>query len=220
MHIVYLMEFHREELPNKYIGSKSNCQVIDNRIYGNRGLYEGSSRDKGFREAITSNVSYTLHVLGEFETYDLALLNEKNIHIAHDVVASPEYFNKSIATISSFADPEYGTYKHTVTGKTARLRLDHPLVISGEWVGITRGRVLNAEERKSRGLPGELNPFYGKQHTSENRAMFSALARNTFKGKTKSDEQKAKMSESAKRIWNERRQKNNQDYESGKSQSL
>lgn len=201
LHIVYLIKVNREELPNRYIGSKSNCSVVNGKIYDSRGKpYIGSSADKTYK-SIVEFCSYTLQVLGEFADYDIALQAEKNAHIRHDVVASPEFFNKSIATISNYSDPSFATYKHVETGKVARLPRDHIKVKAGEWVGVSKGTKFTDEEKKKRGRAGDLNPFYGKTHTQESINKFSKSIGDALRGKPKTDEHKRKMSEAATKLW-------------------
>jgi hypothetical protein len=201
MHIVYLIKVNREEFPNKYIGSKSNCSISNGKIYDSSGRhYIGSATDKTYK-AIVECVSYTLQVLGEFKNYDDALRAEQNAHIRYDVVASPEFFNKSIATISNYSDPKFATYKHVVTGKIARLPRDHPKVKSGEWVGVSKGVKFTDEERKKRGRAGKLNPFYGKTHTPEVIEKIRKAMSISQKGKPKSNEHKQKLSEAARKRW-------------------
>ena len=192
MHIIYLIHLNREQIPNKYIGSKSNCRIDNGKIIGSNNCeYTGSSKDSVYRELV-QHTGYTLYILGIFDSYDEALIAEREAHIANNVVASPEYFNRSIATTNNFTKPDYATYKHSITGKTVRLPRNHPQVISGEWVGVSKGSILTEEERKSRGRAAELNGFYGKHHTDETKKTLAETAKKTFKGKPKSYEQRRK----------------------------
>jgi len=198
-HIVYLLKVNRKELPNKYIGSKSNCIVANNKIYCSRGIYVGSSKDKTYKEILTY-CDYDVQVLGEFECYSDCLSAEKEIQLKYDVVASVEFFNKSIATINTYHNPEYGTYKHQ-SGKIARLPRNHPKVISGEWVGVTKGSTLSEETKRKIGRPGKTNPFYGKKHSRETKERIGRKIGDAHRGKPKSIEQRKKMSEARKRYW-------------------
>lgn len=167
MHIVYLMKFDREQLPNLYIGSKSNCRIVDGKMIGERGLYEGSCKSKMFLET-KSTCEYQVFVLGEFENYNDALTAEKNAHIINDVVVSPKYFNQAIATINSYSNPLYATYKNVSTGKIARLPRDHIEVLNRNWLGVTADTKYSEERRsKIKDMSGENNPFYGKKHSQE-----------------------------------------------------
>jgi hypothetical protein len=208
MHIVYLIKINKTALPNKYIGSKSNCQIINNRIYCNRNkIYIGSSKDKQYLELMKWCEDYTVQVLATFETYNDALIAEKTIQIKYDVVASPEYYNKSIATISNYTNPDCATYKHAVTNKTARLPRNHPKVISKEWVGVTSGTVLTTEERKSRGRSGEQNGFYGRTHTEETKQTAGKKIGDAHRGKPKPKEQRRKMAEARTLYWIARKER-------------
>lgn len=195
--IVYLIKLNRDKLPNKYIGSKSNCYINDGKIYDkNDKLYIGSSCDKEYKN-LFEYLDFNVHVLGVFESYDECLEKEKQLHIKYDVVASPEFFNKSIACISNFSDPNYATYKHN-SGKIARLPRNHPRVLSGEWYGITKGISLS-EERKEKirkDMLGSKNPFYGKKHTDETKQTIS----NTNLGRKRTEEFKLNMSKRFKGI--------------------
>ena len=69
MHIVYLIEFDIDTLPNRYIGSKSNARVQDDKIIGQRGIYTGSSKDSTYKKLIKEGTSYKVTVLGESRIY-------------------------------------------------------------------------------------------------------------------------------------------------------
>ena len=202
MHIVYLIEFDIDTLPNRYIGSKSNARVQDDKIIGQRGIYTGSSKDSTYKKLIKEGTSYKVTVLGEFEIYEEALAYERKCHIEYDVVASTEYFNKAIAGQSTYSNPAYATYKHTKIDKIARLPRDHPLVLDGTWVGVSKGVVLTEDERKRRGRAGDKNGFFGRTHTEEVKKRLAKSASITHKDKPKTQEQRNKMSESARRRWN------------------
>lgn len=217
MHIVYLIKFKRSQFPNKYIGSKSNCTVAENHIIDQHGkVYAGSSKDIEFRSLVNSGFEYELQVLGKFETYKDALQAEHDIHVTLDIVANTEYFNKAIAAISTYTDPDYATYKHLQTGKIARLPRIHPKVLSREWVGVSTGTILTEEERKKRGRAGKLNPFYGKKHTNESKRKSGQKIGDAHRGKSKSAEHRRKMAEAAKLRW----AKSRECQTDGKEESL
>lgn len=216
MHIVYLIKLNRTTLPNKYIGSKSNATVVENKILDKNGnIYTGSSTDSTFKELV-KHCDYSVQILASFDNYDDALNAEKLIQENYDVVASPEYFNKAIATISNYTNPNYATYKHVLYGKVARLPRNHPKVLNGEWVGVSKGTILTEEERKKRGRPGELNPFYGKKHSEETKKLSGTKIGNAHRGKPKTEEQRRKMAETRRLWWIE----NKKRKESGKEESL
>ena len=177
MHIVYRLIFNKRkerlEEPYMYIGSKSNCKIENNLIIDTNGKkYYGSSSIENW-ETLISEDDITVEVLKEFEEYVDALNFESAIQKSLDVVASTEYFNLSIATVNSYADPSYATYKHVRTGKCVRLPRNHEKVLTGEYVGVTKGTVLSEDQRKKRGRSGKLNPFYGKSHTEETKRKIS-----------------------------------------------
>lgn len=202
-HVVYMVTFHRDQLPNKYVGSKSNAKIVDGMIMKNRReVYVGSSNCKLFLEA-KETCQFTVEILGAFDEYEDALEAEHNTHVRYDVVASPEFFNKSIARVNNYTDPAYATYRHLGTGKVARLPRNHPKVLNGEWVGITKGRVLTEEHRRNigNGERGEKNGFYGRRHTEETKRKSGKKIGDAHRGKPKSTEHRRAMSEAAKRLW-------------------
>jgi len=216
-HIVYLIKINRETFPNKYIGSKSNCEVVEGRIFDKSGRpYVGSSTDKEYQNIMKYCSDYAVQILGTFDTFNEAILAERDTHISNDVVASPEFFNKAIATISNYSDPEYATYKHVGTGKVCRLPRAHPKVLSGEWVGVSKGVSFSEEERKKRGRSGEQNGFFGRKHTEETKLISGKKIGDKQRGRPKTDEQRRKMAE-ARRLWWAARKKNNP---SGEEESL
>lgn len=194
MHIVYLFKFKREQLPNLYIGSKSNCSIVNGKIIDKRGnIYQGSCKSDLYLSAL-SDCKYDVFILGKFDVYDNALLMERDSHIVNDVVASPNYFNRSIATINSYTNPEYATYKNLLSEKIARLPRLHPEVLNGNWVGVTKGVIFTEEERLSRGRSEEENGFYNKHHTEETLTILSdkAITRGREPWKKRSAESKQK----------------------------
>ena len=162
-------------MPYYYIGSKSNCTVKDGKIYGDRGLYETSSFD--CKNMIQSGNAYEVEVLFESEKYEESLSKECELHIFHDVVADPRFLNKTVAMVNNYHNPDYATYKHTTTGKSCRLPRNHPMVLSGEYVGVTKGAKMSDEYRanKVKETTGEKNPFFGKKHTNETKDHLSKV---------------------------------------------
>lgn len=215
MHIVYEIIIYRDILPNRYIGSKSNCQIYDGKIYNSKVKefkpnkeYFGSSRDKEYKNVVQKH-GYKVEILYECTDYKDALNKERELHLKFDVVASTEYFNKSIAQDNTYSNPDFATYRHSSINKCARLPRNHPKVLSGEWVGVTKGSIISPEDRKKRGLSGEKNPFWKKTHTNEAKEKMSkanAGKKHTiefkknvskrFKGIPKSEEHKRKIGRS------------------------
>lgn len=142
MHIVYKITFNRYKenniLPYYYIGSKSNCSYKDGIIIDKRGNpYYGSSKYKNYNKIVSDEIDFiTVEILHETDSYDEALLLEKNLHIENNVVLSPEFFNQSVATCNTYTNPEYKTMRNILSGKTARLLESE---INDDWVGITHG---------------------------------------------------------------------------------
>ena len=158
MHIVYRLFFRKRFengiLPFQYIGCKSNVAIEDDVMIGRRGKYFSSSRSKIFLEAMKEEFP-ELEILFTGNEYRDVLAEERNLHLKFDVAANPEYFNMSISGSNTYTDPNYATYKNISTGKIARLKRDHPKVIEGMWVGVTKGNILSSE-RKDR-LKEQLN---------------------------------------------------------------
>ncbi len=188
VHIVYMIELSRSEFPKYYIGSKSNCIINEGNIYDSRGkIYLGSAKDKTLKKLINEGVEYRIHILGTFDTYEQALNAEKQVHILNDVVASSAFFNLAIASVNTFANPNYGTFKNIETGKIARLELTHPAVISGLWVGVTKGCKQNEETRKKKARYGEQNHFFGKHHTDETKITIGEKNSATWENKSQEE---------------------------------
>lgn len=207
MHIVYLVKFQdriRDGIfPNKYIGSKSNCEFINGRIiYGNNKEYFGSPTDKDMIELISNNPNnpnILIECLYKHEDYQNVLNMERDIQLNYDVVASIEYFNKSIATNNNYSDPDYATYRHRIADKVVRLHKNHPKVLTGEYVGCTYGYKHYNDgiiEVHSPTHPGEgfdlgrlaknkgngvNNGFYGKTHNQSSIEKSQTTRQKTYK---------------------------------------
>jgi hypothetical protein len=220
MHLVYKIIFEeRLKLglkPYYYIGSKANCVIKEGVMYqqGRTKEYWGSSNDP-LMNSLIGKTPAVVEELSWFEDYEQCIRCERYYHILYDVVANPEYFNRGIAMENNFSDPNFATYKNVESGKIARIPKEHPDVISKLWVGVTAGSTMSEERRSKIGMPGELNPFYGKTHSEENRQKIkdgqqkwkdenpeeyaktkmeaSERAVRTFKGVPKSEEHKQKI---------------------------
>lgn len=208
--IVYKLTFNKRKeeniMPFLYIGSKTKCNIKDGIIFDKSGNpYYGSSTWKDY-STIVANDDITVEVLFESESYKEVLNKENELQQQYDVVSSPEYFNKSLAMANTFHYPDYGTFRHVETNKVVRLPINHPHVISGEYVGATKGYSGSAESNSKKGRSGEENPFYGKSHTEETKEKIreSKLGTilseehkqkigNAHKGVPKSDEHKRKI---------------------------
>tara|TARA_B100000929_G_scaffold290599_1_gene284970 strand:+ start:103625 stop:104788 length:1164 start_codon:yes stop_codon:yes gene_type:complete len=196
MNIVYKITFlDRKEnniYPYIYIGSKSNCNFVDGKIIDRNGnSYYGSSTWPNYYEIVKKG-NLKIELLFHSENYNECLMKEKELHLKEDVVANPEYFNKTIASISNYSDPSYATYKHTLYGKIVRLPRNHPLVENGTYVGVTKGDTVKHSGNGSRF--GMFNSFYGKTHSEQTKQKL----REHNLGKVHSEESRRKMSKSRK----------------------
>jgi len=201
MHCVYLLSFtnrlKQNTPPYYYVGSKSDFSFTDGRLYDKAGkLYAGSSRYNGWKDIVKDE--YEVSILSTWEEYKDCIVAEYDEQIARNAVASPEYFNLSFAACNSFANPRFALFKHSVTGKRVRLEIDHAMVLSGEYVGITKGNKLSKEHRMkiSNGQLGDKNQFFGRKHTDESLQKMSAA----LLGKPTSDLQKQSVSKRHKGV--------------------
>lgn len=187
MNIIYKITFpirlQNNIKPYYYIGSKTNCIIKDNIILdANNNEYWGSSSWIDYATIVDSDNCIMEVLYSSDITNGQHILNiENEIQRELDVVASPEYFNKSLATTNNYCDNEYATYKHVETNKVVRLRRDHPLVLSKEYVGVTKGIPIPEELKKGHGRSGKENGFYGKTHTEENRKIQALAASSRIK---------------------------------------
>jgi hypothetical protein len=185
MHIVYKIVFNKRkknnEFPYFYIGSKSNCTFTSGKIFDKRGkTYWGSSSWSNYLDIVESD-DCTVEILMVSDDYMKILEEEKKIHIHLDVVASPEYFNKSVASTNNYSNPEFATYKHKLHGKTVRLPRNHPSVLSGDYVGVSLGTNLSDETKIKIGRACFTNSFYGKTHTIETKEKISRKNKGRIK---------------------------------------
>lgn len=205
MHIVYMIIFHDKLLNNQYpcfyIGSKSNCTFHNNIIYSKEmNEYWGSSKDKEFLSLVNSDTSKKAYILYNSDIYEDVLKMEREIHIQNDVIGDIKYFNKSIATVNNYHMPNYGSYRHMISGKMVRLPKNHPRVLSGEFINSNKGYKTynngiiekqfltppvstewNKGRLKKHYLYKEQNPFYGKKHNKETKKNISDKTFDFFK---------------------------------------
>lgn len=200
-HFVYKVTFPRlVSLPDRmcyYIGSKSNATFENGILYDNkRNEYWGSSREATYKSILLEEEK-TIEILFFTDNYAECLAKERDFHLKYDVVTDKKYFNKTIACDkSTYTDPEYGTFRHKETRKFVRLKKDHPLVISGDYVNANFGmRTYNDgcnekqyfEGEQPEGwilgrldkniLRGERASFYGKIVTKESKDKFRETKR-------------------------------------------
>ena len=193
MHIVYIVTFpirkYNNILPYYYVGSKSNCKVTDKKIYLKSSKeYWGSSSWEGYNDIVSSDNCF-VEVLAVSEIYQEILEEERKIHIELDVVTSPEYFNKSIATTNNFTNPDFATYKHILHGKIVRLERTHPMVLSGEYVGVTSGNKLSDDTKLKMSISnsGKKNGFFEKRHTDETKHRIGLKNKDRVKSQEEID---------------------------------
>lgn len=177
--------------PFSYIGSKSNCYIKDGIIHDKYNKqYYGSSSSKLYKESLVVEQPI-LEILYIGDSSKDVLIKEIEFQKEYNVDANTHYFNKMIANFSSFTFCDYGTFKHKEHSHIyKRLPKNHPGVISGEWVGTTKGRKVSGSEKGVRSRSGILNNFYGRKHSEESKE----LMRNKKLGKNASEETKIKMS--------------------------
>ena len=214
MNVVYKISFLDRIRDNKppyyYIGSKSNCTFDGTNIIDKRGnAYFGSSKYNNYKEIVSSS-TIKVDILYKSKIYKDVLIEEARIQTECDAMRSPEYFNLSIAnTVSNFTEPDTGTFMCIADeSKIIRLKIDDPLVVSGMYVGVTKGKKTSDESKQKRKRFGEDNHFFGKSHTEETKEKIKNLALSRkykhtdefknnmslrFKGVPKSEEHKNKI---------------------------
>lgn len=219
MNVVYILTFEKRikegNPPYFYIGSKSNCNLSEGCILDKNGNpYYGSSTWDGYGDMVIDDTpKYKILWKSNECSYDELITKEKEFQIQYDCVASPEFFNKALASVSNYADPNYATFKHIQTGKIVRLPIYHPMVLAEEYKGVTYGCVLDNERKEylSKINTGEKNAFYGRTHTNDTKDKISKANRGRiksdrereltsllFKGKPKTETHKKKISERSK----------------------
>lgn len=97
-------------------------------------------------------------ILEVFDTAAQAIEAEIALHNFYDVDKNPHFANKAKQTSSRFS-------YITPVGK-----------------GPRRGSKWSEEDKKKFGLPGKLNPFYGKTHSSETMDVIKSKLRVSMKG--------------------------------------
>lgn len=188
MNFVYKIVFNNRIKENTppfyYIGSKTNASYVDGKIIDSNGReYYGSSRYPGYYDFI-DNV--TVEILEQFDEIEHAeLLERENFYQKQvKVKTNPDYFNLDYACgHNSYANSDFASYKHHITGKCIRLERNHPLVKSGEYVGVTKGAKCSDAHRKliSEAITGENNGFYGKKHSKETLDIIAEKAKKRLK---------------------------------------
>jgi hypothetical protein len=182
MYIVYKLTFKTREstntLPCYYIGSKSNCKVINGVIINEDGSeYWSSSKSSSFAESLSKELP-EVEILYEGTSAKDVNQEENRLQRLVNADTSPYYFNQFVAPVNNFTWDNYGSFKHIdYPEKCCRLPLDHPLVLNRTYVGVTYGVRLTEEEKFKRYgddfMIGEKNPFFGRTHSDETKKVLS-----------------------------------------------
>ena len=146
MHIVYKIIFvdrlKENNPPYFYIGSKLDCEVIDNIIFykNSSRQYIGSSSYPNYKNIYHSQKEIKIEILREVNDPENILLYEKEEQLKYDVLYSNEYFNLSYATNSTYNKKGYAVYKHKDNyKKMIKLKPDDPLVLDGTYIHLMSG---------------------------------------------------------------------------------
>ncbi|AKA61894.1 homing endonuclease [Proteus phage vB_PmiM_Pm5461] len=189
MNFVYKVIFNNriknKTMPYYYIGSKTNASYVNNKIICSDGKeYYGSSKYKNYYDFIDDSVEVVILEKYETITHSELLKIESKYQKEVKAKTNPEYFNLDYAcSHNSYCNSKYATYKHIKTGKCIRLERNHPLVKSGEYVGVTYGKKLSNCHKSniSKSVSGENNGFYGKTHSKETINRISEKAKQRLK---------------------------------------
>ncbi len=139
-------------IPFLYIGSKSNCIVKDNKIIDQKGkVYYGSSKFSGYKKIVEENITdIDVDILFESDCYEECLAYERKAHILNDVVMNQAFFNIKLAAENDFSNPNFITMKNINSGKISRVDCNHPDVLNGLWIGMTKGMRWYNDGKKSK----------------------------------------------------------------------
>lgn len=220
--IVYKFTFNNmkdKNSPYMYIGSKSNCYIKDNKIYDkNHKQYLTSSTNRLVQELIKEG-DYLLEILYKNDDYKSVLEKENELQLKYDVVHDDRYFNKSLATINIYTDPNYITIR--IDGKYKRVHKSY--FESNNCVGTTKNMkwyydvnnkhyVLDENDdiistmnlkkgRNNLDLSGFKNPFYNKKHDEKTIKQIIESRNEFYKNNPdKYNDIKKKMSENMKKV--------------------
>jgi hypothetical protein len=188
--IVYLITFLKRKLelnfPYYYLGIKHECSLENNKILDKYGKsYYGSSKYKSYKSIVKENLNdLKIEILFSSDNKEECAKQEQLLQLHYNVVLSPEYFNQSISNGNNkFFDPTLISVKNILSNKICRLPKDHPEVISGLWIGVSKGKkwynngiISKTFDKCPEGwipgrlidMRGEKNNFYGKKHKKEN----------------------------------------------------
>lgn len=133
-------------------------------------VYCGSAKD--CRKLKQSD--HKVYILSEHSEYSECLKMEQRIHVTNKVVSDIRFFNRGIACVNNYHNPDYGTFKHISGLKYARLRLNDPDVNWSDWVGTTKGVVYSEERKKKSSMKKEKHPLWGSTMSEETKQKISA----------------------------------------------
>ena len=191
MNIVYKMTFlsrlENNTPPFYYIGMKTNCSFKDNIILGkNEKPYWSSSGSSKFMDCLKLEFPL-VEILFESENQDDVCKKERELLCEVDARHNPNYFNMTNGTVDpTFHSSDYASYRHKDNMDVyKRLKRNDPLVLSGEFVGTTKG--IKGKWKIDSNAFGEKNSFYGKTHSDETKKYLSYLASQQHLSKTKED---------------------------------
>ena len=140
--VVYKITFTERKKNNNYpyyyIGVKSNCEFINEKIISNNKEYYGSSSHKEYKSAIENEKYIKIEILFSSDSFKTALEKESELQRLYKVVESKEYFNLSIAVSSTYNDPDYITVRHKDHGKICRIHYSD--FDKNIWEGVSKGK--------------------------------------------------------------------------------
>ncbi len=218
MHIVYKIIINKlqdqNEVPYQYIGSKSNCEIVDGKIVDKRGsIYTTSSTNKEFKENMKI-YGYTVELLYSSEDYEGTIEAENKYQLDNNVLYDKSYANKGIAGINIYTSPEYLTIQDE-NGLSMRIHRDdyNPNIHKGNTYGFrwyTNGveDILSKTEIEGYTLGrikgkniGEDNGFFGKKHTDDTKDKIVESRRKTYEeNPEKYKEAQQKWSDNIKKV--------------------
>lgn len=218
---VYKLTFFDRKILNQkpffYIGYKTNATYRNGLLYDKHNKpYYSSSKSKILLDEVKNNpAGIIVDILYQSEDPSECQNKEREFQLENDVILNPDYFNMAITPINVFNLPNYGSYKHRdYPDKKVRLPRDHELVLSGIYVGITKGMKIDKSSIRGIGNFKDINGNIircriddprvqsgdlvgitkGRELTKKERDSMS-LAR---RGKPKSEDHKRKIGEANK----------------------
>jgi hypothetical protein len=171
----------------KYFGKTTR---EDYEVYKGSGVYWANHNNKHGWE-------YTTEIIAEFEDIKEAKQFAINFSEKNNIVKSHEWANLKVEDISGGWDHINGDMKQFYIEKSKETVLS--------WDEDYRNSV-----NKSKSMPGDKNPMYGKDRSGEKNPRYGVKVKGTEtakkigdsnRGKTRSDEVKQKRSKKTKMMW-------------------